>query len=108
MGPACPRRSSSGCRRWPRGAAGGTAFGFANPAIYTLYGSTSYNDVTDDPFGDGTRLAHVRVATLDGVSRTALATPGNAKDAALASVQGYDTTTGTPTADYYASFALLQ
>ena len=62
-------------------AAGGTALGFANPAIYALYGTKAYNDVTDDPFGDGTRIAHVRVATLDGVSQTALATAGNAKDA---------------------------
>ena len=65
--------------------------------------------MTDDPFGDGTRIAHVRVATLDGVSQTALATAGNAKDAHLAAVKGYDTTTGvgTPTANYYKSFQLL-
>ena len=49
------------------------------------------------------------MATLDGVSQTALATAGNAKDAGLASVKGYDTTTGvgTPTVNYYKSFQVL-
>jgi subtilase family serine protease len=90
-------------------AAGGTAFGFANPAIYQLYGK-AYHDVTDDPYGDGTRVAHVRQATLDGVVQTALATAGNAKDTQLASVKGYDTTTGvgTPTVKYYQAFADLR
>ena len=90
-------------------AGGGEALGFANPAIYALYGTKAYNDVTDDPFGDGTRLAHVRIATLDGVSQTALATAGNAEDGHLASVKGYDTTTGvgTPTVNYYKSFQVL-
>jgi subtilase family serine protease len=90
-------------------ASGGDALGFANPAIYARYGSRSYNDVTDDPFGDGTRIAHVRTATLDGVSQTALATAGNAKDAHLAAVKGYDTTTGvgTPTVSYFKSFQRL-
>lgn len=86
-------------------AAGGKAIGFANTAIYKLAGSKSYNDVTDEPFGKDTRIAHVRQRTVGSDVVTSLATAGNAEDTGLASVKGYDTTTGvgTPTADYYKS-----
>ena len=90
-------------------AAGGTSIGFANPAIYSRYGSKDYNDVVQDPFGNGKMIAHVRMAGVGagGANVVALATAGQAKDGQLASVKGYDTTTGvgTPTEAYYKSFA---
>lgn len=91
-------------------ANGGKAFGFANPAIYKLYGSKSLNDVVQDPFGNGNPIAHVRMTDLGNGLVVALATAGQAKDGQLACVKGYDTTTGvgTPTKDYYKAIADLQ
>jgi subtilase family serine protease len=86
-------------------AAGGKAIGFANPAIYKLYGSKALNDVVQDPFGNGDYIAHVRMAAVGqgGATVVALATAGQAKDGGLESAKGYDTTTGvgTPAAGYY-------
>jgi subtilase family serine protease len=84
-------------------AAGGTSFGFANKAIYKRYGSDSYNDVTDQPLGPGHRFAHVRTRVVGAETLKSLATAGNAEDAGLKSIEGWDTTTGvgSPTAAYF-------
>lgn len=90
-------------------AAGGKAIGFANPVIYSMYGSKSYHDVIESHYlGDGPTIAHVRMAGVGagGANVVALATAGQAADGQLASVKGYDTTTGvgTPTEQYFLSF----
>ena len=49
-------------------ARGGQAIGFANPSIYSKYGSRVYHDVTDNPTGSG--LAVARVDFANGVDAT--------------------------------------
>jgi subtilase family serine protease len=86
-------------------ADGGTAIGFADPAIYQLYGSKSYHDVTDKPFGAKTHEASVRTAAVGegGATVVAIASLGNAPDGRLSSIKGWDTTTGvgTPTMAWF-------
>jgi subtilase family serine protease len=91
-------------------AAGGKAFGFANPAIYKLFGSKSYNDVTDTPYGKGKMIAHVRTRTVGTDTVVSLATAGQSKDGGLLTIKGWDTVTGvgSPTASYYKSYADLR
>ena len=91
-------------------AAGGKAFGFANPAIYQMAGSKSYHDVTDTPYGKDTHIAHVRTRVVGTDTVISLATAGQSKDGGLLTIKGWDTVTGvgTPTVDYYKSFASLQ
>jgi subtilase family serine protease len=90
-------------------AAGGKSFGFANPAIYKLYHSKAYHDVTDTPYGKGKMIAHVRTRVVGTDTVVSLATAGQSKDGGLLTIKGYDTVTGvgTPTANYYKSFADL-
>ncbi len=82
-------------------ADGGTAIGFADPAIYKLYGSKSYHDVTDKPFGAKTHEASVRTAAVGqgGATVVAIASLGNAPDGNLSSIKGWDDTTGVGTPD---------
>jgi subtilase family serine protease len=86
-------------------ADGGTAIGFADPAIYQLYGSKSYHDVTDQPFGTKTHEASVRTAAVGegGATVVAIASLGHAPDGRLSSIEGWDNTTGvgTPTMDWF-------
>lgn len=91
-------------------AAGGKAIGFANPVIYSLYGTKAYHDVTAHPLGKDVMIAHVRTISSGGQTVVALGTAGQAADGGLASIKGYDTTTGvgTPTAHYFTSFASLR
>jgi len=80
--------------------AAGHALGFANPAIYMLYGTLAFHDVTDHPFGSAF-LAEVRTNyshpyTKSGPLVTYLRTLGvNGEGAAaLPAVKGYDDATG--------------
>ena len=89
--------------------ANGFPLGFANPAIYDRYGSSSFHDVTDHPYGPGTTLADVRVDFANSVDAsdgliTSLRTLG--KDASLSATRGYDDVTGvgSPTGSYLRSY----
>jgi subtilase family serine protease len=89
----------------------GLPIGFANPLIYSRYGSSAYHDVTDHPFGPQV-LSEVRVdfANSENASDgtiTSLRLLG--RDASLSATRGYDDVTGvgTPTSHYvqtYGSF----
>lgn len=87
----------------------GSALGFANPAIYSRYGTAAYHDVTDHPFGPGTELAEVRVDFKNGVDAAAGTTTSIrslGKDSSLSATTGYDDVTGvgSPTAEYLRSY----
>ena len=80
--------------------AAGFALGFANPVIYSLYGTPAYHDVTDNPLGPG-YLAEVRsnytnAATKKGPLLYYLRTLGIDGEgaAALPATKGYDDATG--------------
>jgi subtilase family serine protease len=81
--------------------AAGQLIGFANPAIYSRYGTTAFRDVTDSPAGAGARLFQVRDEYTDPYTRqgpilTYLRTPGMNGEgaAALPATRGYDDATG--------------
>jgi subtilase family serine protease len=87
----------------------GVPLGFANPAIYSRYGTSAYHDVTDTPLGKGKGLAVVRTDYVNGFddsqgTRTTLRVLGH--DASLKAVPGYDDVTGvgTPAGGYLTSF----
>ena len=80
--------------------AAGHPLGFADPVIYSLYGTPAFHDVTDHPFGPG-YLAEVRnnytnPYTKTGPLITYLRTLGIDGEgaAALPAVKGYDDSTG--------------
>ncbi|MGY6025172.1 S53 family peptidase [Streptomyces spinosirectus] len=88
-------------------ARGGKAIGFANPTIYSKYGSKLYHDVTDNPVGYG--LAVARVDFVNGVDASGgLSTSVRSlgKDSSLSAVKGYDDVTGvgTPADGYVDSY----
>ncbi|MFE2063826.1 protease pro-enzyme activation domain-containing protein [Streptomyces sp. NPDC059467] len=88
-------------------ARGGQAIGFANPLIYSKYGTKAYHDVTDKP--TGTDLAVARVDFANGYDATkGLLTSVRSlgKDSSLSAVKGYDDVTGvgTPAGGYLESF----
>jgi len=87
--------------------AAGHPLGFANPAIYKLYGTDAFHDVTDHPLGPG-YLAEVRNNYTDPDTKTGplityLRTLGIDGEgaAALPAVKGYDDATGVGSPDYY-------
>jgi len=87
--------------------AAGHPLGFANPVIYSLYGTNAYHDVTDHPLGSG-YLAEVRNNYTDPYTKTGplitwLRTLGidGEGTAALPAVRGYDDSTGVGSPDYY-------
>jgi subtilase family serine protease len=88
-------------------ARGGQAIGFANPSIYSKYGSRVYHDVTDNPTGSGLAVARVDYANsydaADGLL-TSVRTLG--RDSSLSAVKGYDDVTGvgTPANGYVESY----
>lgn len=92
----------------------GHPIGFADPVIYSLYGTPAFNDVTDHPFGPG-YLAEVRnnytnPFTQTGPLITWLRTLGiNGEGAAaLPAVKGYDDSTGVGSPrDYVGTFEAL-
>jgi hypothetical protein len=88
-------------------ARGGKAIGFANPTIYSKYGSKLYHDVTDNPVGYD--LAVARVDFVNGVDASGgLSTSVRSlgKDSSLSAVKGYDDVTGvgTPANGYVNSY----
>jgi subtilase family serine protease len=101
---ACP--TFAGIQADAQQKAGGP-LGFANPAIYTRFGTSAYNDVTDHPLGPG-HLAQVRnnytnPYTKQGPLLTYLRTLGiNGEGAdALPAVAGYDDSTGVGSPNQY-------
>jgi subtilase family serine protease len=87
----------------------GIAIGFANPLIYSKYGTSAYHDVTDNPLGAGRDLAVVRVDfknAFDATDGTITSLRSLGKDASLHATVGYDDVTGvgTPGTDYVTSY----
>ncbi|MFI7497402.1 protease pro-enzyme activation domain-containing protein [Streptomyces sp. NPDC049687] len=88
-------------------ARGGTAIGFANPSIYSKYGSRVYHDVTDNPTGSGLAVARVDFAnSFDAADGLLTSVRSLGKDSSLSAVKGYDDVTGvgTPTNGYVESY----
>jgi subtilase family serine protease len=86
----------------------GLPIGFANPLIYSRYGTSAYHDVTDHPFGPNVTLSEVRVdyansENADAGTITSLRVLG--RDASLHATVGYDDVTGvgTPATGYVTS-----
>ncbi|MEU6401650.1 S53 family peptidase [Streptomyces sp. NPDC046985] len=76
-------------------ARGGKAIGFANPSIYSRYGSKLYHDVVDKPTGKD--LAVARVDFVNGHDATgglSISVRSLGKDSSLKAVKGYDDVTG--------------
>ncbi|WP_460064862.1 S53 family peptidase [Streptomyces sp. YKOK-I1] len=88
-------------------ARGGKAIGFANPSIYSKYGSRVYHDVTDDPTGSGLAVARVDFANgYDAADGLLTSVRSLGKDSSLTAVKGYDDVTGvgTPANGYVDSY----
>jgi subtilase family serine protease len=89
-------------------ARGGLPIGFANPLIYSRYGTSAYHDVTDHPFGSQVisevRVDFVNTENPDNGTTTSLRLLG--RDASLAATRGYDDVTGvgTPTGHYVEAY----
>ncbi|MGW4551765.1 S53 family peptidase [Streptomyces violaceorubidus] len=88
-------------------ARGGSAIGFANPVIYSTYGSRVYHDVTDTP--TGVELAVARRDFVNGHDEsdglvTSVRSLG--KNTSLRAVRGYDPVTGvgSPAPGYVESY----
>jgi len=90
---------------------GSHTIGFANPALYALYGTAAFHDVTDDPLGAGVRIAAARdewadPATGTGAVQTSLYTFGmdGGARSELRATRGYDDVTGlgSPAAEFIA------
>jgi subtilase family serine protease len=87
----------------------GVPLGFANPAVYALYGSRKLHDPTGNPLGTGLPPAVVRVDFNNGADAsagTATTLRTSSLNTSLTSASGYDSTTGvgTPAAGYIRSF----
>jgi subtilase family serine protease len=82
--------------------------GFANPLIYSLYGTRAYHDVTDHPAGQPFNLAEVRNNYTNPYTKTgplvtwlrALGINGEGADA-LPATRGYDDSTGVGSPNQY-------
>ncbi|CAM5385809.1 S53 family peptidase [Streptomyces aurantiogriseus] len=88
-------------------ARGGHAIGFANPSIYSQYGTRVYHDVTDDPTGSGLAVARVDYAnSYDAADGLLTSVRSLGKDSSLSAVKGYDDVTGvgTPAKGYVESY----
>ncbi|MEU3985712.1 S53 family peptidase [Streptomyces sp. NPDC026672] len=88
-------------------ARGGKAIGFANPAIYTKYGTKAYHDVTDNPTGSGLAVARVDFAnSVDDADGLLTSVRVLGADSSLKAVKGYDDVTGvgTPANGYVQSY----
>ncbi|MYR59385.1 S8 family serine peptidase [Streptomyces sp. SID625] len=88
-------------------ANGGRAIGFANPAIYSQYGTKVYHDVVDKPTGKD--LAVARVDFVNGIDATgglSVSLRSLGKDSSLKAVKGYDDVTGvgSPAKGYVDSY----
>ncbi|MEH0543926.1 S53 family peptidase [Streptomyces sp. B21-105] len=88
-------------------ARGGRAIGFANPSIYSKYGTKVYHDVTDNPTGSGLAVARVDFAnSVDATGGLLTSVRSLGKDSSLSAVKGYDDVTGvgTPANGYVDSY----
>ncbi|MEU7379878.1 S53 family peptidase [Streptomyces sp. NPDC042207] len=88
-------------------ARGGKAIGFANPAIYSKYGSKVYHDVVDRPTGKDLAVARVDyVNGVDAADGLSYSVRSLGKDSSLQAVKGYDTVTGvgSPAPGYVESY----
>ncbi|MFF7471752.1 protease pro-enzyme activation domain-containing protein [Streptomyces sp. NPDC008092] len=88
-------------------ARGGKAIGFANPLIYSRYGTKVYHDVTDNPTGKGLAVARVDFANgYDATDGLLTSVRSLGKDSSLSAVKGYDDVTGvgTPSNGYVDSY----
>ncbi|MEV7979450.1 S53 family peptidase [Streptomyces sp. NPDC086519] len=88
-------------------ARGGKAIGFANPLIYSKYGTKVYHDVTDKPTGKDLAVARVDFANgYDATDGLLTSVRSLGKDSSLSAVKGYDDVTGvgTPAAGYVESY----
>ncbi|MFI7300873.1 protease pro-enzyme activation domain-containing protein [Streptomyces sp. NPDC050121] len=88
-------------------AHGGKAIGFANPSIYSKFGSRVYHDVTDNPTGSGLAVARVDFAnSIDATGGLLTSVRSLGKDSSLSAVKGYDDVTGvgTPASGYVESY----
>jgi subtilase family serine protease len=88
-------------------AGGGKALGFANPSIYSKFGSRVYHDVTDNPTGSGLAVARVDFTNgYDATGGLSTSVRSLGKDSSLSAVKGYDDVTGvgTPANGYVQSF----
>ncbi len=79
----------------------GRSLGFANPVLYTLYGTPAFHDVTDTPLGPGVPIAVARNDYTDPSTATgpiihSLRTTGHdgGGSALLTATTGYDDVTG--------------
>ena len=102
-----PRLPDVRGHRGRRQQAAGHPLGFANPAIYQLYGTLGFHDVTDHPLGSR-YLAEVRENYTDPYTKTGplitwLRTLGIDGEgaAALPAVRGYDDATGVGSPWFY-------
>ncbi|WRZ93275.1 S53 family peptidase [Streptomyces sp. NBC_01007] len=89
-------------------ARGGKAIGFANPSIYSKFGSKAYHDVTDNPTGSGLAVARVDFANgFDAADGQVVSVRSLGKDSSLKAVKGYDDVTGvgSPAPGYVDSFS---
>jgi subtilase family serine protease len=88
-------------------ARGGKALGFANPVIYSKYGSQAYHDVVDEPTGKDLAVARVDfVNGFDATDGLAISVRSLGKDSSLSAVEGYDDVTGvgSPAPGYVESY----
>ncbi|MEU2284038.1 S53 family peptidase [Streptomyces sp. NPDC013178] len=88
-------------------ARGGHAIGFANPVIYSKFGTRVYHDVTDNPTGSGLAVARVDYAnSYDAADGLLTSVRSLGKDSSLSAVKGYDDVTGvgTPANGYVESY----
>ncbi|WNM34683.1 S53 family peptidase [Streptomyces sp. Li-HN-5-11] len=88
-------------------ARGGKAIGFANPTIYSKYGSKLYHDVVDKPTGKDLAVARVDfVNGFDATGGLSVSVRSLGKDSSLQAVKGYDDVTGvgSPAPGYVDSY----
>ncbi|MEU3343101.1 S53 family peptidase [Streptomyces sp. NPDC006668] len=88
-------------------ARGGKAIGFANPTIYSKFGSKLYHDVTDKPTGTDLAVARVDfVNDVDASGGLAVSVRSLGAHSSLSAVKGYDDVTGvgTPAHGYVDSY----
>ena len=82
--------------------------GFANPVIYSKYGTSAFHDVTDYPFGPGVQLYVMRNNYTDPYTKKGplvtnlrqLGVDGRGA-AALPATTGYDDATGVGSPNRY-------
>ncbi|MDQ0990536.1 protease pro-enzyme activation domain-containing protein [Streptomyces sp. V3I7] len=89
-------------------ARGGKPIGFANPVIYSRFGSKAYHDVTDNPTGSGLAVARVDFANgVDAAGGVLTSVRSLGKDSSLSAGKGYDDVTGvgSPANGYVDSYS---